>query len=182
MGAILSRLINYWIGSVGGNRTNKHIAAKEQNDQRRYRKKKAPALAGARRSSRATVRSVHSAHSAARHSGRSLILLLDLGDEGLGREHEAGDGGRVLEGVLGDLGGIDDPGLDHVFDLLAISVEAEVAALVLELVDDHRALGARVRHDLTGRLLQRAHDHSRPDLLVTRHPVGGLLDGVPAAT
>src|SRR5713101_1539046 len=99
-------------------------------------------------------RLVHSAHAAARHSGRDLLLLLDLADEGLGREHEAGDGGRVLESVLSDFGRIDDPGLDHVFDLLAVRVEAEVAALALELVDDHRALGARVEHDLTGRLLE----------------------------
>src|SRR6266571_4136516 len=32
--------VDCWIGSVGGNRTNKHIVAKERNDQRRNRKKR----------------------------------------------------------------------------------------------------------------------------------------------
>src|SRR5215471_3001948 len=129
------------------------------------------------------MRSVHSAHAAgaSRHSGRWLLLLLDLGDHRLGRQHEAGDRRRVLQRVLGDLGRVDDPGLDHVLDLLGVGVEAEVAPLGAKLVDDDRALRSGVGHDLAGRLLESADHDLRADLLVAGQRVHHLVDALDGA-
>src|SRR5262249_46252866 len=95
--------------------------------------KKAPAFARAPRipGSEALV---HAAHATGHSGGRRLLLLLDLGDESLGREHQSGHRRRVLQRVLGDLRRVDDSRLQHVLDLLTVRVEPVVAALGLELV------------------------------------------------
>jgi hypothetical protein len=69
---------------------------------------------------------VHAA--AARGMRRSRILLLrQLGDHALGREQQPGDRGRVLQRRAGDLGRVDDAGLDEVLVLVGRDVVAVVA-------------------------------------------------------
>src|SRR5690606_14609474 len=57
---------------------------------------------------------VHAAHAAAGHGRRCGFLLRQLGDHRLGRDQQAGDGGRILESGAHHLHRIDDAHLDHV--------------------------------------------------------------------
>ena len=50
-----------------------------------------------------------------------------VGDDALGGEQEAGDGGGVLQGGAGDLGGIDDARLDEVLVFTGGDVVADLA-------------------------------------------------------
>src|SRR5690606_35648329 len=85
-----------------------------------------------------TSSEVHAAHAAAaRHGGRGRFLLRLLGDHGLGRDQQGGDGGRILQGRAHDLGGVDDALLEHVAVFAALGVEAEgVVVLLQDLADD----------------------------------------------
>ncbi len=56
-------------------------------------------------------------------AGRRFLLLRDFGDEGFGRQHEAGDGAGVLQGGAGDLRRVEDAGFCRVFEL-AVGVVA----------------------------------------------------------
>src|SRR5450631_3032916 len=94
------------VGCVGRGRTEKRTGFMGSGGE--YReiaetapKKGAPARAGALVESIDWKSSVHPAHAAAAgHARRRLILLLDLGDHRLGREHEPRDRSGVLESVL----------------------------------------------------------------------------------
>ena len=90
----------------------------------------------------------------------SLLLRL-VGDERLGGEDHAGDRRRVLHRRAGDLGRVDDAGLDHVDVLVGDHVVADVGVLLLLLrsadhLDDDRAVLAGVGGDAAQRLLERA--------------------------
>src|SRR5262249_36757847 len=80
--------------------------------------------------------------------------------EGFGGEHQARDGGCVLQRQASDLGRIDDAHLDHVAVLGAVRVEAKVVVLGLaDLADHNGAFQAGVVSDLTSRLFESAlHD------------------------
>ena len=93
-------------------------------------------------------------------TGMPVASLRRLGDARFRRDHQAGDGGRILQGDAHDLGGIDDALLDHVAVLVALRVVAERArSLVHHLADHDRALDAGVLRDLADRRLQGlAHD------------------------
>src|SRR5687767_749371 len=105
------------------------------------------------------------AHPAAHRVG-SLVPLY-LGDERLGRQHEAGDGRGVLERRARDLRRVDDARGDEVFVLVGRGVVAEVGVtLGAHLLDDDRALFARVLHYLAERLFERAADDGHAYLLV----------------
>src|SRR5271157_911179 len=56
-----------------------------------------------------------------------LLVVLDAGDHGLGRQHERGDRGGILQRGSGDLGRVDDSGLEHVHEVAGIRVEAHSA-------------------------------------------------------
>ena len=100
----------------------------------------------------------HSAHSTAAAARGSLRFLL-LGDQALGREQKARDRGGVLQRGLGDLGRIDDAGLDQVFVLAGAGVEPVGVLAFLDLVDHHGAFPAAVARDDAQRLFQgAAHD------------------------
>src|SRR4029079_8115544 len=101
---------------------------------------------------------------AAAAGGHLLFLLLDLGDERFGGEHEGGDGRRVEQLRLRHLGRIDDARLDEVLHLAGGGVVAVVALLREELAHDHRALLAGGVDDLAGRLLEGAADDGDADL------------------
>src|SRR5215470_16352185 len=106
------------------------------------------------------------AHSAARH-GRGPLLLGNLGDQGLGCEHQRGDRSRVLQRRARHLRRVDDSGLDQVLELLRFGVEAHVVALLgLDAFDDHCAFVAGVLGDLAQRLLESALNDVDADLLV----------------
>ena len=95
----------------------------------------------------------------------TLVLVLgDLGDERLGREEEAGDGGGVLEGLADDLGGVDDALVSQVAVLQGGGVEA--VARALDLGGDDGALEARVLGDGLDRGLDRLTDDRETDRLV----------------
>ena len=70
----------------------------------------------------------HAAHAAAARHGRRLLLGL-VGDEALGGEDQGGDRRRVLQRRPGDLGRVDDAGLDQVLELAGGGVEADGAGL-----------------------------------------------------
>src|SRR5690242_10529891 len=91
-------------------------------------------------------------------TGALLFLLRLLGDQRLGREHEARDRGRVLERRADDLGRVDDARLQEILVLELRSVEAVAALAVADLRHDDRAVDAGVARDLAQRLLERAAD------------------------
>src|SRR4051812_47509208 len=102
---------------------------------------------------------VHAAHAtvATRH-GRSGLLWL-VGDDGLGGEEERRDGSGVLQRRAGDLGRVDDAGLDQVHVLAGGGVEAPAGVRVADLLRDDATLEAGVDRDLLQRGLERdAHD------------------------
>src|SRR6185437_10045840 len=92
---------------------------------------------------------VHAVHAAAVTAAcRSFLLLRNLGDHGLGGEHQPSDRRCVLQRGARDLGGIDDAGRDQVLVLVGACIIAEVGLLRIEdLADDHGALLASVGDD-----------------------------------
>src|SRR5580704_13055400 len=58
-------------------------------------------------------------------ASRLVFLLRLLGDQRLGGQHQAGHARRVLDRGAHDLCGVDHAGLDEVFVLQRLSVEAE---------------------------------------------------------
>src|SRR5260370_1865009 len=104
---------------------------------------------------------VHSAHAArsARTAGRSslLVVFLQLGHQRFRGEHQARDGGGVLQRKASDRGRVDDHSLDEVNILRGVSVEAEVLVLgVADLADHYCAFKAGVVRDLPSGLFQSA--------------------------
>src|SRR6266542_2854306 len=97
--------------------------------------------------------------------GRFLLLRL-LGNEGLGGEHEARHAGRVLQRRAHDLYRVDDTLLEQVAILTGLGVVAVVGFALAHLVDDDRALFARVLDDLAHRLFDRAPDDGDAELLL----------------
>src|SRR5919109_3822732 len=98
---------------------------------------------------------------------RRLVLLLGLLHHGALRgQHERGDGGGVLEGRPGDLGGIHDPGPHQVRPISLQRIEAGGVPLRPDPLDHHGALVAGVGGNETGRLAQRGPDDPRPGGLI----------------
>ena len=94
------------------------------------------------------------------------VLLGRLGDDRLGGEDVLRDRRGVLQRRAGDHRRVDDPGLDEVLDLAGVDVQALARLRRADLVDDDRALEARVRRELAERLLERADDDLRARPLV----------------
>src|ERR1017187_369536 len=112
---------------------------------------------------------VHSAHAAAVAAahGRFLLVFRNLADEGFGGQHQGRDRACVLQGGARHLGGIDDAGLDQVFELVGLSVVAEVVVLRLaHAAHDDCTFFTGVDHDLTQGLFQSAAHDVGTDLLV----------------
>ena len=83
------------------------------------------------------VHAVHTAATVVMAAACCFLLLRDLGDHGLSGEHETCDRRGVLESGAGDLGGVDDAGLDQVFVSARRGVVAEVRVLgLVDLADD----------------------------------------------
>src|SRR5713226_954918 len=100
--------------------------------------------------------SVHVPAHAARSARHVRLLFLgDLENHRLGGQHQGRDAGRILQGRAGDLGRVDDAGLEHVDPLAGVGVEADRRLLLLlPLLHDDRTLVAGVDGDLADRLFQ----------------------------
>src|SRR6185437_13672901 len=99
--------------------------------------------------------------------GRSSLLGL-LRDDRLGGEEQRRDGRRVLQRRAGDLGGVDDPGLEHVDVVARSGVQALASRQGLHLLDHDAALKAGVDRDLLQRLLDSTAHDQRTGRLVAR--------------
>jgi hypothetical protein len=122
-----------------------------------------------RPSIRPDIRRRHPAGVQTRHAatgGTAFILVLLVGDDRLGGEHQAGDRRRILERGARDFRRIDDAELDHGAVLFRLRVEAEVAFAFEHPLHDDRAFQTGVRRDLTQRLLERAAHDGDADLLI----------------
>ena len=106
-------------------------------------------------------------------SGRGLLGR--LGDDRLGGEDVLRDRRGVLQRRARHHRRVDDPRLDEVLDLAAVDVQAEALLRRADLVDDDRALEARVVGELAERLLERAEDDRRTGLLVALERLEALL-------
>src|SRR4051812_16610116 len=109
---------------------------------------------------------VHAAHAAGRVAGRSSVLLRLVGDDRLGGEEQRRDGRGVLQRRAGDLGRVDDPGLDQVLVLARGGVQTLARGEVADLLRHDAALEAGVDRDLLERGLQRDLDDVRAGGLV----------------
>src|SRR5579862_3791752 len=107
----------------------------------------------------------HPAH--VRHAGADRnVLLRCLGDDRLGGEDVLRDRRSVLQRRAGDHRRIADPALEQILDLAGLDVQAEALLRRPHLLDDDRALEARVVRELAERLLESAEDDLRTRLLV----------------
>jgi len=95
-----------------------------------------------------------------------LLVLRALRNKALGREHQARDGGCVLEGRTHDLDGVDDAHLEEVAVLVGRGVVAEVVFAFFDLVDDDGAFETGVADDLAEGLLDGAADDVDAELLL----------------
>src|SRR6185312_1758070 len=104
---------------------------------------------------------VHVAHAAHAATGAAhrLVVLRQLSDHRIGRQHQRRHRRRVLQREARHLGRIEHAHLDQVAVFARGRVEAVVALAFDDLVDDDRRLVAGVLHDHPQRLLDRAqHD------------------------
>ncbi len=86
---------------------------------------------------------------------------------GFGRQHERCDGRGILQRRASNLGGIDYPGLHHVFVYFSSGVEAEVRILVVpQLIGDDCAIRFAVHYDLANRFFASAAHDVDAELLV----------------
>src|SRR5579864_4185675 len=93
-------------------------------------------------------RLVHSAHAAAWAAVTTgagcgcLVGFLDVGHQGFGGEHQAGNRSGVLESEARDLGWVDNTRLDHVAELAGFRVVAVIVFLALaDAADDDGPFG-----------------------------------------
>src|SRR6266511_456480 len=112
-------------------------------------------------------RSLHHVRHASGHPGADALLLRRLRDDCLGREDVLRDRGGVLERGARDHRRVDDPGLHEVLVLAGLDVQALALRGGPDLVDDHRALEARVVGELPDRLLESADYDERTRALIS---------------
>ena len=92
---------------------------------------------------------IHVIHAAVAVAAAALLVLLrGFGDQGVAGQQQRRDAGRVLQGGAGDLGRVDDAGLDQVFVLVGRGVVAVVAFAFGDLLADDAAVLAGVVGDL----------------------------------
>src|SRR5450759_1133487 len=87
-----------------------------------------------------------------------LLLLRDVGDESLGGQDHLGDGGCVLKGGAGHLGGVHDALCEHVTVLALEGVVAEAGLHATNLLDHDFAMSSGVVGNLADRVLEGAAD------------------------
>src|SRR5690606_29949220 len=107
---------------------------------------------------------VHATRRVATGGGSGLLGL--VGDDGLGREEEAGDRRGVLQRRAGHLGGVDDALREEVAVLTGRGVEAVPRGQLRDLVRDDARLQTGVQRDLLERSLDGHLDDVRAGRLV----------------
>src|SRR5262245_57003712 len=60
---------------------------------------------------------------------RLLIFLVEVRDQGFGRQHQGRNAGRVAQGAADDLQRVNDAGLEHIDILAGVGVVADVRTL-----------------------------------------------------
>ena len=104
----------------------------------------------------------HSTHAAAHgHGGR---VLLDLGDDALGRRQEGGDAGGIGQRLFDHQRRVNDTTFDHVAEFARVGVVAGSA--LQDLLDDGAALDAGIVGDGLAGDANGAGDNVHTDLLV----------------
>src|SRR5207342_2033398 len=104
------------------------------------------------------VHSAHSAHSAAAHGHRRLVLR-QLAHRRFGGDEEAGDRRRVLKRRTNHLGRVDHAGIGEVLINLGLGVEADPLVLAFEqLARNDRTVVTGVLSDLANRRIKRLAD------------------------
>src|SRR5476649_1466182 len=98
--------------------------------------------------------------------GRGFVLLRQLGHDAFGREEQATDGGRILQGRAGHLGRIDNAGLDHVRVFASRNVVTFVTLAAFDFVDNDGTFTAGVFDERAQRLLDGTTDDVDADLFV----------------
>ena len=98
-----------------------------------------------------------------------FLLLGGFSDQGFGGQEQTGDGRTVLKGGASDLGGIDDPGREHIAPFAGLGVKAEFGIVaLLDLADDDGSIYSGVFRDIAGRLLDGSFDDVGTVYLVSR--------------
>jgi hypothetical protein len=94
------------------------------------------------------VHSFHAAHSAAAtgHCG-SFLFLRNVSDQGFGDEYHAGDTGCILQGRPDNFGRVDDTLVDHVDELVFLSIVTDALLALLDRVDDDGTIFAGIVGD-----------------------------------
>ncbi len=103
------------------------------------------------------------------------FLIVDLGDEDVGRQHQTGDAGRILQSRTGDLGRIDNTGLEHVNVLTAIGIipnRCGFFAALTNLVGNDRSVDARIGRQRANRFLEGTRDDFGAQFFVGLEPLG----------
>src|SRR5580698_3971900 len=132
----------------------------------------APPFGGASflaRNSQLTAALVHVSHAAAAVSTRgwSFLLFRNLGHQGFGGQHQAGDRPGILQGSAHNLRGIEHAGLNQVFVLVGERVVAEVGFLRVQyFAQNHSAFFAGILGDHAQRLGDGAADDVDANLLI----------------
>jgi hypothetical protein len=108
----------------------------------------------------------HATHASGHPAAAGGLVLGLVGHDGLGGQQQGGDGRRVLQGGPGDLGRVDDAGLDEVLELAGGGVEADGAGLALDLLHDDGPFEASVLSD---------HASGSVEGVVHRASAGGLI-------
>ena len=88
---------------------------------------------------------------AATAAGLLFVVLGHVGDQGVGRQEERADAGRILKGITGHLGRVDDAGLHQVGVLILQGIVAEVALSFSDLGNNDPAVLAGILGDLVER-------------------------------
>jgi hypothetical protein len=101
-------------------------------------------------------RSIRSCNTAAGgHTG--LVLLRQFRHHRFGGDHQASDGGSVLQRGSGDFGGVENSHRDHVAEFAGGRVVAVIAFIGGDFIQNHRRLVAGIGNDLAQRFFHGAH-------------------------
>src|SRR5665213_3219428 len=113
------------------------------------------------------IHAVHAAATVVVTAAAGFLLFGDFGDHGFGGQHQAGDGGRVLQSSARDLRRVDDAGSDQVLVDARSGVVAEVGVLrFVDIRDSDCAFFARIMNDHPKWFFDRPADDVGADLLV----------------
>ena len=99
------------------------------------------------------------------------LLLRQLGDQSVSRKHQACHRSSMLQGIAGNLGGIQNAHLDHVAIFTCCGVVPKVAVAFQDFIDDYRRLVTAIRHDLAQGLFQCSQNNLDARILIGLSPL-----------